>query len=49
VHQEGLSVVDARVILKSDDTCRMSEDRCNMNGEVGMRKVEKKEGGKMGS
>jgi acetyltransferase len=30
VHQNGLSVVDARVILKSDDRCRMSEDRCRM-------------------
>jgi hypothetical protein len=28
VHQNGLSVVDARVILKSDDSCLMSEDAC---------------------
>ncbi len=44
VHQKGLSIVDARVILKSDDECRMSEDRCRMaevfefgrgNAEVG--------------
>jgi acetyltransferase len=30
VHQKGLSIVDARVILKSDDSCQMSEDRCRM-------------------
>jgi acetyltransferase len=41
VHDKGLSIVDARVILKSDDACLMSEDRCHLNGEVGMRKGEK--------
>ena len=30
VHQNGLSIVDARIILKSDDRCLMSEDRCRM-------------------
>jgi acetyltransferase len=30
VHQKGLSIVDARIILKSDDGCLMSEDRCRM-------------------
>ena len=30
VHQEGLSIVDARVILKEDEACRMSEVRCRM-------------------
>jgi acetyltransferase len=30
VHENGLSIVDARVILKSDDECLMSEDRCRM-------------------
>jgi len=30
VHQQGLSIVDARVILKSDEECRMSEERCEM-------------------
>ena len=30
VHQKGLSIVDARIILKSDDSCLMSEDRCRM-------------------
>jgi len=33
VHQQGLSIVDARVILKSDDECRMSEERCEMTEE----------------
>ena len=28
VHQQGLSIVDARVILKEDEKCRMSEVRC---------------------
>jgi acetyltransferase len=28
VHQQGLSIVDARVILKDDEKCRMSEVRC---------------------
>ncbi|MDJ0815412.1 MAG: acetate--CoA ligase family protein [Desulfobacterales bacterium] len=32
VHQEGLSIVDARVILKADEKCRMSEVRCKRNG-----------------
>ncbi|CAB1056063.1 Acetyl-CoA synthetase (ADP-forming) alpha and beta chains, putative [Olavius sp. associated proteobacterium Delta 1] len=31
VHQKGLSIVDARVILKTDDKCRMSQDRCQMS------------------
>ena len=31
VHQKGLSVVDARVILKADETCRMSEERCRVS------------------
>jgi hypothetical protein len=41
VHQNGLSVVDARVILKSDDGCQLSEDRCRMaeESEVGIRKA----------
>jgi acetyltransferase len=30
VHQEGLSIVDARVILKADEACRMSEVRGQM-------------------
>ena len=34
VHQQGLSIVDARVILKSDEECRMSEERCRINGKV---------------
>ena len=28
VHRKGLSIVDARVILKADDECRESEERC---------------------
>jgi acetyltransferase len=32
VHQQGLSIVDARVILKSDENCRTSEDRCAAEG-----------------
>ncbi|CAB1077454.1 Acetyl-CoA synthetase (ADP-forming) alpha and beta chains, putative [Olavius algarvensis Delta 1 endosymbiont] len=28
VHPQGLSIVDARVILKEDEKCRMSEERC---------------------
>ena len=28
VHQKGLSIVDARVILKSDEKCQLSEVRC---------------------
>ena len=31
VHQKGLSVVDARIILKADETCRMSEERCRVS------------------
>ena len=44
VHQNGLSVVDARVILKSDDRCRMSEDVCQRTEafEVGSRNVKDK-------
>jgi acetyltransferase len=30
VHQKGLSIVDARIILKTDEKCQMSEDRCRM-------------------
>jgi acetyltransferase len=31
VHQKGISIVDARVILKSDDECWMSEERCRIS------------------
>ena len=34
VHQKGLSIVDARVILKSDDRCQMSEEACQMAVET---------------
>jgi acetyltransferase len=30
VYESGLAIVDARVILKTDDGCRMSEERCRM-------------------
>ena len=33
VHQKKLSIVDARVILKEDEKCRMSEERCERNGK----------------
>jgi acetyl coenzyme A synthetase (ADP forming)-like protein len=28
VHQKGITVVDARIILRADDKCQMSEKRC---------------------
>jgi acetyltransferase len=37
VHQQGLSIVDARVILKKDEKCRLSEKRCERNGDEGRR------------
>ncbi len=37
VHQEGITIVDARVILKSDDGCQMSEDRCRMAVDRGQK------------
>jgi acetyltransferase len=36
VHQQGLSIVDARVILKEDEKCRMSEVRCQMTESRGL-------------
>ena len=37
VHQKGISIVDARVILKSDEACRMSEERCLIEDDGGQK------------
>jgi acetyltransferase len=33
VHEKGLSIVDARVILRSDDRCQDSQDRCQRSDD----------------